>query len=102
MTADNKKKEKETTLIEEKYHKMTVKYDAFDTQGLYHLSSKEKKQIENWTNLECGEVVFDSTKDNWSQNISVFNEKIQNRSNLTFIVEDEQKNKFGLILIKSI
>ena len=54
--------------------------------------------MEKWTNKKCGEVIFDSNKDNWNQNTSVFNEKIQNRSNLAFIVEDEQKNKFGYFL----
>ena len=31
----------------------------------------------------------------WNQNTSVFNERIEGKSNLIFLIEDEEKNKFG-------
>ena len=62
---------------------------------MIRISSKEMKQLEEWTNKKCGEVVFDSNKDNWNQNSSVFDSKLMNRSNLMFVIEDTNNNKFG-------
>ena len=45
-----------------------------------------RKQLEDWTGLKCGEIIFDSNKDNWSINISVFDSKIMNKNNLMFII----------------
>ena len=39
--------------------------------------------------------MFDSDKDNWNKNKSVFDSKVMNKSNLAFIVEDTQNNKYG-------
>ena len=40
------------------------------------MKTNEKNQLEQWTNKKCSEVIFDSDKDNWSQNTSVLNERI--------------------------
>ena len=53
------------------------------------------KQLENWTNKKCGEVVFDSCKDDYYNNTSVFDSKIKGKANLAFIMEDIRGNKFG-------
>ena len=53
------------------------------------------KQLEEWTDKKCEKVIFDSTKDNWSQNSSVFDSKVINKSNLMFVIEDTNRNKFG-------
>ena len=53
------------------------------------------KQLEEWTKKKCSELLFDSTVDNWSYNTSVFDSKLMNKSNLIFIVEDTDNNKFG-------
>ena len=58
----------------------------------------ERKQIEEWCGKKCGEILFDSNKDNWSVNTSVFDSKIINKSNLVFVVEDTNNNKFGYYL----
>ena len=50
------------------------------------LMNKEKKQIEEWTRKKCSEVLFDSNKDDWDINTSVFNQRIENKSQ--FVVED--------------
>ena len=60
-----------------------------------NLEKNELKQLEEWTNKKCSEVIFDSNKDDWSTNTSVFDSKIKNKSNLVFIVEEENNNKFG-------
>ena len=39
--------------------------------------------------------LFDSEKDDWSQDTSVFDDRVQGKSCLYFIVEDTQNNKFG-------
>ena len=54
----------------------------------YDLLLEHLKQIEDWTTLKCGEIIFDSIKDNWSINTSVFDDRILNKKQLVFIVED--------------
>ena len=62
------------------------------------IDQNELKQLESWTSKKCGDVVFDSDKDNWNQNTSVFDSKVMNRSNLMFVIEDTNNNKFGCYL----
>ena len=62
-----------------------------------YLTSKYKF-LEEWTGLQCGEVIFDSSKDNWNVNTSVLNERIINKKQLTFIIEDEDNEIFGYYL----
>ena len=52
-------------------------------------------QIEEWTTLKCGEIVFDSTKDNWEKETSIFDDCIINKKQLIIIIEDTKGNKFG-------
>ena len=52
------------------------------------LDENEKNQLEQWTGKKCFYVIFDSDKDNWNVNSSVFDERIQGKSNLAFVVED--------------
>ena len=54
--------------------------------------------IELWTNLKCGNVLFDSNKYNWSIYSSSFNRVIINKSNLLFLIEDEDGEIFGYYL----
>ena len=55
----------------------------------------EMKKLEEWTNMKCQDVLFDSTKDNWNQNMSVFNNKIIGKRNLIFLVTSSKNVKFG-------
>ena len=59
------------------------------------LDKEEIQQLEEWTNMKCREVVFDSDVDNWNVNSSIFDDRVMNRSNLMFVIEDTNKNKFG-------
>ena len=61
----------------------------------YNLSLSEIIQLEEWTNKKCSEVLFDSNKDNWSQNTSVFDDRVHGKNQLIFVVEDTNNNKFG-------
>ena len=60
-----------------------------------YLTKEEMKQLEEWTNKKCLEVIFDSNVDDWSQDTSVFNLKVMNKSDLIFLIEDTNGNKFG-------
>ena len=64
----------------------------------YCLNEKEKKQLEQWTELKCNDVVFDSEIDNWEEGKSVFNEKIQKKSHILFLIENEKNEMFGYYL----
>ena len=100
-------KEKELTKLEEEKRKIMEKYDQISNpynkyvDQMIHPSIKdsldfrEMKKLEKWTNKKCGEVIFDSDKDNWSRNTSVFDDRVMNKSYLTFIVEETSGNKFG-------
>ena len=59
------------------------------------LTNEEKQQLEKWTNKKCKEVVFDTNVDNWDKETSVFHEKVLNKQNLLYVIEDTNKNKFG-------
>ena len=54
----------------------------------------EMDKLEEWTNKKYSELLFDSDKDDWSSNI-VFNQRIMNKNQLAFVVEDTNGNKFG-------
>ena len=59
------------------------------------LSIEQIKQLEEWTKKQMKKKLFDSEVDDWDKETSVFTERIVNRSNLLFIIEDNQKNQFG-------
>ena len=59
------------------------------------VDQNEMNKLEEWTNKKCSEVIFDSNKDDWSQNTSVFDDRVMNKSNLMFVIEDTNNNKFG-------
>ena len=48
------------------------------------LNVEQIKQLEEWTRLKCGEVLFDSNKDDWAENTSVFNDRIVGKKHLVF------------------
>ena len=68
----------------------------------HHLNSllkeKEQKQLEEWTGLKIGEIIFDSNIDDWKQNTSVLNEQIIGKKQLLFLVEDNEGEIFGYYL----
>ena len=59
------------------------------------LEMKEIEKLEEWTNKKCGEIIFDSDIDNWSQNTSEFDDLILNKRNLLFLIKSDNNIKFG-------
>ncbi|BFU21942.1 trichohyalin, putative [Entamoeba histolytica] len=53
------------------------------------------KQIEEWTNRKISNILFDSDKDDWNKNTSVFDQRIRNKEYIIIIIEDSEGNKFG-------
>ncbi|BFU18330.1 trichohyalin, putative [Entamoeba histolytica] len=53
------------------------------------------KQIEEWTERRINNILFDSDKDDWKVDTSVFGERIMNKEHIIIIIEDEEENKFG-------
>ncbi|BFU26695.1 trichohyalin, putative [Entamoeba histolytica] len=53
------------------------------------------KQIEELTEKRINNILFDSDKDDWNKNTSVFGERIINKEHIIIIIEDEEGNKFG-------
>ena len=66
------------------------KEEILHIANLANLTIEEKEQIEEWTNKRCGNIVFDSLKDNWEHHTSEFDSKIFNRNQLLFLIEDEE------------
>ena len=62
------------------------------------LSDEHIKQFEEWIEMECFEILFDSNFDDWSVNKCVFNDKIKERKHLLFLIEDQEGEKFGYYL----
>ena len=68
------------------------------TEEQKHNEEHQRKQIEEWTGLKYGEILFDSDKDNWSKETSVFDDKIKGKKRLLFMIEDNYCEKFGYYL----
>ncbi|BFU22999.1 TLD, putative [Entamoeba histolytica] len=56
---------------------------------------EEMLQLEEWTNRKVEDILFDSDKDDWNVNTSVFDQRIWNKEHIIIIIEDEDGNKFG-------
>ncbi|BFU21714.1 trichohyalin, putative [Entamoeba histolytica] len=52
-------------------------------------------QIEELTEKRINNILFDSDKDDWNVNTSVFIQRIMNKEHIIIIIEDEDGNKFG-------
>ena len=65
----------------------------------YNLCIDQVIQLEKWTQLKCGEIVFDSEKDNWNKTSSIFNERIIGKEKLMFIIQEDEKDEiFGCFI----
>ncbi|BFU26166.1 trichohyalin, putative [Entamoeba histolytica] len=63
--------------------------------SLHEETKHQIKQIEEWTEKRINNILFDSDKDNWNKNKSVFDQRIMYKEHIIIIVEDEEGNKFG-------
>ena len=68
----------------------------FDELIPYRIIIKEEsiKFIEDWTRKKIISIVFDSDEDNWETG-KEFSQYIIGKSNLLFMIDDEQNNRFG-------
>ena len=64
----------------------------------YDVSEESCEQLEKWTSMKCGDVLFDSHKDNWNIQTSVFDQKIIGKSKIIFLIEETNGNQFGYYL----
>ncbi|EKE41164.1 hypothetical protein ENU1_065820 [Entamoeba nuttalli P19] len=62
------------------------------------VSKEEHNQIEKWTGLKKGQLLFDSTLNKWDTKSSEFGKSIIEHSNIVVIIEDDMHNKFGIYL----
>ena len=58
------------------------------------IDNSSKSKIEEWTNRKIKSIVFDSDKDNWDSGKN-FSNYIIGKSNLLFIIDDMENNRFG-------
>ena len=62
------------------------------------LTSQQILQLNDWTGLECNEIVFDSNVHDWSRYNSELNERIFGKKQLCLIIEDIKGDKFGCFI----
>ena len=61
-----------------------------------NFSSEEIDNLMDLTEMKCSEILFDSSCDNWSKDLSVLNERIIGKKQLAFIIEnDDPAELFG-------
>ncbi|BFU19643.1 predicted protein [Entamoeba histolytica] len=93
---------KETDKITAEFNKKKEEWKQYYSDYLERKKRKEEErrkeemlQIEEWTNRKVSNILFDSDKDDWKVNTSVFGERIMNKKHIIIIIEDEEGNKFG-------
>ena len=53
------------------------------------------EQVQQWTGLTCGDILFDSDIHNWSIDTSELNHQIEGKSQVVFVIEEENGEVFG-------
>ena len=66
------------------------------------IKENEIKQLEKWTELSLGDIVFDSEIDNWNQNSSMFDRRIIGKCQLLFLIEDTEGKLYGSFIYSQI
>ena len=106
-TENVEEKEKKENIIENKQTSLSInsgtktqqsdgkKREEKEKKEEVFLNESEIKQLQIWTNRKCDAILFDSEKDDWNSNTSVFDKKIFGKTDLIFVVEDINGNKFG-------
>ncbi|BFU21524.1 predicted protein [Entamoeba histolytica] len=100
ITAEfNKKKEEWFTYYSDYLERKKRKEEEEAKEKNRREEEKKRKeemlQIEEWTERRINNILFDSDKDDWNVNTSVFNQRIMNKEHIIIIIEDEEGNKFG-------
>ena len=98
QSTENKQKDnKEEDDDDEEEEEIEIKEDEKDDIKLdkYGLTEKERCQLEKWIDAQCGRILFDSNKDNWSVKSPLFNDRLITQKQVLFVIEDTDKEKFG-------
>ncbi|ELP89927.1 hypothetical protein EIN_303710 [Entamoeba invadens IP1] len=88
--------------IKEFENRKNTKISEMKKSKYYKGCDDTELNIGKKTNMIFKEVIFDSVQDDWKQNTSVFNNKIEGKSNLVFLIEDNDGNKFGGVLFEKV
>ncbi|BFU25299.1 TLD, putative [Entamoeba histolytica] len=91
---ENKIKEQEKK-IHEQDRKIQEQEERLQRMRIITTPKHQIEQIEEWTEKRIGNILFDSNKDDWKVNTSVFDERIMNKEDIIIIIEDEEGNRFG-------
>ena len=59
------------------------------------ISEQERKQLEEWCNLKCSDILFNYYCDNISEEKTQFIERIKEKRNLVFLIENTDGEVFG-------
>ena len=86
-------KEQENQLKQMLIQHRSNNFNQFKQMNLKHI-----EQLEEWTNLQCSEFVFDSEIDSWADYVSNFAKCIIGKSKLIFLIEDTDNELFGYYL----
>ena len=83
--------------IKNDYEKFKTELKPFKIEASqkYMMNLEEKNKIKEWTQMKCGEIVFDSNIHNWDMGTSEFDAKIFGRSDVVILIEDTKNNLFG-------
>ena len=82
-----------STLSEEQQNQRRERYSDHQLKDIINFD--QFIQLEDWTNLQCNEILFDSNFNNWEEDLSEFNDRIIGKGNLMFLIEDENNEQFG-------
>ncbi|BFU23275.1 predicted protein [Entamoeba histolytica] len=98
MNMKNKiiKTPEERDTITSEFNKKKEEWQTYYSDYLERKKREEEiHQIEEWTERRINNIIFDSDKDNWKEDTSVFDQRIMNKEHIIIIIEDEEGNKFG-------
>ncbi|ELP94712.1 hypothetical protein EIN_340300 [Entamoeba invadens IP1] len=69
---------------------------------MFPINDEEIAVLEEFTTRKISSVLFDSDKEDWSKNSSIFHDKIYRNNMLCFLVEDDRNNKFGGVMYDTV
>lgn len=67
-----------------------------------HGEEEQFKILERWCNCKMGTTIFDSTKDKWDVENSIFHERVYGKKDLALFIETKTGRRFGCFIPTSI
>ncbi|ELP85871.1 hypothetical protein EIN_282620 [Entamoeba invadens IP1] len=81
--------------VRQKEQKQLRKKENIKLYEQVNITLEEKECFEKLVEKKISNVLFDSEKDDWLQETSVFNLRLLNKENVCILIEDDNNNKFG-------